>query len=760
VISTRKSILHALTISLSIFFGSCTGDPQKAKAKYFAEGQKYLKNGQYGDARVEFRNALRLDPRFVDAYYQLAQADLARHDWREAYLSLQKAIELDPARLDARLDRGRLYLAARQFKDAEDEANFILQRQSNDVGAYQLLGAALIGEQKPDKSLAAFGKVTELRPNDPSAYINTALVEINLHHFSDAEQHLKKALLVDPKSTEAYKDLANFYRLQNRASDAEQVFQHGIAQNPEAIALYVAWAAMLSAQGQDDKATALLDKLRNQLPKSSAAAQVIGDYHFQRKDTDRALAEYRRGLSIAPRDLEIKKRVQDLYLATGQLQLAADLDKELLKSAPKDVFVRIDHGRLLMAQGKLQDGTIYLQSVVADAAGSAEPHYYLALAYWQEGSLGQANSELQEALNLSPGMPVALASLAQLNVVQNRLLEAQHDATELVQKHPEEVSYRLLLANIYLRSGQLPKAEEQCLAALQLRPNQGSVHLNLGQIYSAEEKWSNADTEFEAALRLEPNNAGVLSYYANSFLARQQIPKAMARVQQYIDANQNDSQGHVILGILQFNAKNISSAQAEFQKALQLDSKNVQAHLGMGEAYRETSQTDAAIGQYQQVLDLQPKSAPLVTMVGNLYLERNDLDAARKYYLRAIELDPNYAVAMANLAWVDAQESKNLDVALGRAQKAKSMMPEVPAITDTLAWVMYKKGNYSGAIPLLQDCVKKSPDSAQFHFHLGLALVGAGQKDLGKGQLNAALQTNRLNTSDSKQAQDTLGELK
>ena len=30
-------------------------------------------------------------------------------------------------------------------------------------------------------------------------------------------------------------------------------------------------------------------------------------------------------------DLEIKKRVQDVYLATGQLQLAADLDKELLK---------------------------------------------------------------------------------------------------------------------------------------------------------------------------------------------------------------------------------------------------------------------------------------------------------------------------------------------------------------------------------------------------------------------------------------------
>ena len=73
---------------------------------------------------IEFRNALRLDPRFVDAYYQLARADLAQHDSRAPYASLEKAIELDPRHLDARLDRGRLYLAARQFERAEDEGNF------------------------------------------------------------------------------------------------------------------------------------------------------------------------------------------------------------------------------------------------------------------------------------------------------------------------------------------------------------------------------------------------------------------------------------------------------------------------------------------------------------------------------------------------------------------------------------------------------------------------------------------------------------
>src|ERR1035437_9426729 len=157
----RKHVAGAIVlVCAALGLSSCSRDPQKAKARYLAAGQKYMQKGQYGDAAIEFRNALRLDPRFVDAYYQLAHADLALHDWSSAYASLEKTIELDPSRLDARLDRGRLYLAARHFDRAEDEANFILSKESKDVGAYQLLGAAMIGERKPDQAIAAFSQVT------------------------------------------------------------------------------------------------------------------------------------------------------------------------------------------------------------------------------------------------------------------------------------------------------------------------------------------------------------------------------------------------------------------------------------------------------------------------------------------------------------------------------------------------------------------------------------------------------------------------
>jgi cellulose synthase operon protein C len=754
-----KTVKTLVIIPVMILCGtllcSCAGNPQKAKAKYLANGQNYMKKQQYASAAIEFRNALKIDPRFVDAYYQLAQADFAQQEWRGAYASLEKAIELDPNRMDARLDRGRLFLATRDFKRAEEDADFVLTHDPNNAGAYQLSGSTLIAQQKAEQALTAFSKVAELSPNDASAYINMALVEVSLHRLPDAEQHFQRALQLDPKSVTANIDLANFYHLQGKLPEAQKVLQTAILASPDSPQLYIDWASMLSSAGKTADADGVLDRLRNQMPKSTDAAMAIAGYYAQRNNLEKALVEYRRGLTVSPNNLEIEKRLEELYLDSGQTEQATQMDAQLSKQAPKDVFVRINHGRLLMVQGKSQDAVGDLQKTVKDAADSAQAHYYLGMAYWQNGSLPQANSELQEALHRSPGLPIALQGLTKLSLAQGDAAGAQTYALELVQKFPSDVNNRLLLGGVYARQAQYRLAEEQFMAAKQLAPSQAAVHVDIGQLYALQTKWTEAEKEFQTAEQLDSSNTTILGQYVDFLVARQQLPKAIALIQQFVNNNPNNALGHGMLGHLQFQAKNNGTARAEFERAIQLDSKQVQAYLGLARIYQAENQTDTAIGQYQKALELQPKSAFLMTMIGNLYIDR-DLEIARKYFQRALDVDPNFTVALANMAWVDALEGKDLDVALGMAQKAKSQMPELVSITDTLAWVMYKKGNYSGAVPLLEEAVKKAPNSAEFHYHLGMTLIAAGQKDKGRNQLQAALEMKELKDADAAQARQAL----
>ena len=241
-------------------------------------------------------------------------------------------------------------------------------------------------------------------------------------------------------------------------------------------------------------------------------------------------------------------------------------------------------------------------------------------------------------------------------------------------------------------------------------------------------------------------------------MARNQSAQALALVQQYVAANPNDASGHVILGAVNFQSKNYEVSQTEFERAIQLDPDGVQAYLRLGQVFQIQGQTDLAIARYRKAFDLQPKIPPLATLIGNMYLQKGDLETARKYYSQALAIDPNFAVAMANTAWVDAQEGKDLDVALGMAQKAKSIEPDVASITDTLGWVMYKRDDYAAAVPLLEDCVQKAPDSGEFRYHLGMARLRNGQKQKAKTDLEAALRM-KLDGSDAQQAQQALAQL-
>jgi len=66
----------------------------------------------------------------------------------------------------------------------------------------------------------------------------------------------------------------------------------------------------------------------------------------------------------------------------------------------------------------------------------------------------------------------------------------------------------------------------------------------------------------------------------------------------------------------------------------------------------------------------------------------------------------------------------NLDVAFEPGAKAKQLLPDYDSVSDTLAWIYYQKGNYAGAVPLLQDCVERAPMDATFRYHFGMTLPG------------------------------------
>jgi chaperonin cofactor prefoldin len=106
---------------------------------------------------------------------------------------------------------------------------------------------------------------------------------------------------------------------------------------------------------------------------------------------------------------------------------------------------------------------------------------------------------------------------------------------------------------------------------------------------------------------------------------------------------------------------------------------------------------------------------------------------------KALELDPGFAPAANNLAFLLADQDKELDRALELALKAKERLPDDPGVMDTLGWAYYKKGLYDSARSELLDSIEKMPDNAVIHYHLGLTYYKKGEKEKAREELEKAL---------------------
>jgi hypothetical protein len=49
-------------------------------------------------------------------------------------------------------------------------------------------------------------------------------------------------------------------------------------------------------------------------------------------------------------------------------------------------------------------------------------------------------------------------------------------------------------------------------------------------------------------------------------------------------------------------------------------------------------------------------------------------------------------------------------------------------MSDTLVWIYYMKVRHRLALPLLRECVRKVPDHAICHYHLGMVELAGGTR--------------------------------
>jgi tetratricopeptide (TPR) repeat protein len=311
---------------------------------------------------------------------------------------------------------------------------------------------------------------------------------------------------------------------------------------------------------------------------------------------------------------------------------AAEASTAIPPTSPPEDFAENERvGKLLLAQGKLQEAIPYLERAAKLQPGNYDVSYTLALACEQTHQFSRANQIVQTLLAQEDRAELH-ALLADILENEKEFVEAAREYQRAAEMDPSEPNLFAWGAELLLHRAYVPAAEvlqkghrlfpksarmlvglgvasyasgapehgiQQLIEACDLDPNDPNPYLFLGKIQEAEKSEPpEVLNRFKRFVRLQPQNAMAYYYYAvglaktstsaeNSNHIESLLLKSIA-----LDSHLGDAYLH--LGILYSSRRDFPKAISAYQKAVENTALPAEAHFRLAQLYRQTGKPQQA----------------------------------------------------------------------------------------------------------------------------------------------------------------------
>ncbi len=449
-----------------------------------------------------------------------------------------------------------------------------------------------------------------------------------------------------------------------------------------------------------------------------------------------AIKEFEELAKQAPDDRAARTRLVAAYSTAGKTGEAERALKVALQKNPKDTEALLQRSRLYVVSGKYTDAATDLRQVLHFQPDSSEAHYYFSKVYQATGSSLNQRQELTEALRFNPNFLTARVELAQLLVAYKNpgaALKVMNDTPEAQRKTIQAMGARnwALLA-----VGDNAAARQGVDAGLALA-RAPEFLLQDGVLKLAGKDPAGARVSFDEALKLLPDSVPAWEFLGGAYAAQKQPQQAIERLQEVALKRPQSGGLQLLLGRWLIDAGKTAEARAAFEAAKKADPKSTAAEMALARLDMSQGSMDLARQHLATVLVVQPQNTAARLLLAEIDKKNGDRPGAIAQYRAVVDLDHNSVVALNDLAFMLSED--DTDEALKYAQQAGELAPDNPAVQDTLGWVYYRKGIYRSAVGYLKAAVEKDGTPPR-KYHLGMAYLKTGNRDLGQRMLKSALE--------------------
>lgn len=738
--SRLYSVSFLIVVSVSL--AACAGDPSADARAHVASGDRYVSAGKFAEAIIEYRNALKGDPKSGETRYKLAEAYSKSSEPMKAFQEYLRAADLMPQNRETQLKAAGGLLLAGRFEEVKDRVEAFLAKSPRDGQALLLLANALAGLKDLDSALAQVEEAITLDPTEPRRHAVLGTIYMARRDAQRAEAAFRKALELKPDDVAVLLALGNFYWASGRVADAEEAFLRAYRHAPESLSpnralatLYASTQRMPDAEPFLKRAVALSPTFRPQL--------ALADYYVSLKRPADA-ARILEGLLKLPEAVsEARARLAAIDYTAGRTREAFARLNEILRDDPKNVRARLLKVRLLVDSRQYDEAAATAAQTLEIDPTSAAAHYTHGALLEARGDRRGARRAYLEVLRLNPRAIQAQLRLSEISLQEGTLDLAVQFAAEALKDEPVNDEARMKLARALLARRDVVGAEKEIKILVARYGNSAAVQTLAGLLRTQQGDYVAARGAFSRALAVKPRSPEALDGLLTVDAATNNLEESRARIAQSLSARPDDPELLLVAAKTAILRRDWDEAERTLRRVVAVDASNLTAYVMLGTAYANQGKLDEARREFEQIAHHDPTSVAAPTMVAVLLHTQNRLKETREWYERVLRLDPGAAVAANNLAWIEAETNGDLQQALQLAEMAASRLPNRPEVNDTLGWVRYRRGEYAEAIAPLTRSVEEDPSNPLYLYHLGLAQAGNGQKEAAQETLRQALALRR-----------------
>jgi tetratricopeptide (TPR) repeat protein len=537
-------------------------------------GRALQKTRAYSEAVEQFKEAVSLEPSFVNTY-ALGTAYLTLPDRESTARTFAEILSQFGDTATMHMDLGRAYGELGYPDQAIEEFKKAIARNDKMPGAHYSLGASYInksGEAGFPLAEPEFRKELAIRPNDPLSYPQLGRIAMSQHKLQDAEMDFQLATALNPQNPDNFFLLGQLYVEMHKPLDAEKALRKAIAETPDPSrnhydiqhAHYRLGRLLVESgqveEGKKELAIAQELLLRSRLEDES---KIAGKPVIEAALSTPRTAKPREVATEKAFEKQIGPLMAGCYNNLGGI---AATDKDYARAA--DNFGRASYwnpsikgvdgnwGRTAFAAQQYSQAVVPLERALQAHPEDVELRTMLGISQYESHSYANAVKTLQPiAASLRP-VPSRAFAYAQSMVKTGDFQNGLEWLRALVQSDPGNVIFQRALGEGYASSGNYPKAEEELRTAITLNPR-------------------DTETKYELAM---------------SLIGLGRKAEGEALLAEVAGGGAQNAEIYFRLGQLQLERGDAKTAVGNLETAAKMTPENKEIHRALVQAYRNNGQ--------------------------------------------------------------------------------------------------------------------------------------------------------------------------